>query len=138
MGFWKGLLCIELLIYDCYMVYGVFGYALQGQYISNPSYQGLSLYSWEIFGNPFELVTGILDGCLHGNISIKVSYNVGHDIFRFPILEAVKANSLGSSSLHCTGSWRWSSRHRFHRLPASCPLSETPAPFHSRPPFLRS
>jgi hypothetical protein len=31
----------------------------------------------------------------HGNISIKVSYNVGHDIFRFPILESSKGKLIG-------------------------------------------
>ena len=93
MDFWKGL-CAELLIYVCYMVYGVFGYALQGQYIVNPSYQGLSIYSWQTFGNAFELATGILASCLYGNIGIKVSYNVGRDIFRFPILESSKGKLI--------------------------------------------
>ena len=60
MDFWKGLLCAELPIYVCYMVYGLFSYALQGQYIFNPSYQSLSPYSWQTFVNAFELVTDIL------------------------------------------------------------------------------
>jgi hypothetical protein len=51
--------------------------------------------SWLAFGNAFELVTGILADCLHGNISIKVSYNVRHDIFRFPILESSKGKLIG-------------------------------------------
>ena len=70
--------------------------------------------------------------------ALKTFNNVGRDIFRFPVLESSKGNSFGSSSSHCTGLWCWPSRYRFHRLRTSSPLSEPPASFNSRTPFLLS
>jgi hypothetical protein len=96
MDFWKGMICAEILIYICYMVYGCFCYALQGQYVFNPSYQGVSPYGWQTFGNALGLITGVIAAVLYGNIGIKVLYNnVGRDVFHFPILESKK------------GKWIW-------------------------------
>ena len=96
MDFWKGLICAETLIYICYMVYGVYCYALQGQYVYTVSYQGVSPYAWQTFGNVLGLITGLLAACLYGNIGIKVLYNnVGRDLLHFPILESRK------------GKWIW-------------------------------
>jgi len=89
--FWKGLLCAELLIYVCYMVYGCYCYGMQGQYVFNPSYQGIDIYSWQTLCNALELVTGIIAACLYGNIGVKVLYNnFGRDMFKFPLLESKK------------------------------------------------
>jgi len=96
MDFWKGMICAEVLIYVCYMVYGCFCYAIQGQYVFNPSYQGVSPYGWQTFGNVLGLITGIIAAVLYGNIGIKVLYNnVGRDVFNWPILESKK------------GKWIW-------------------------------
>ncbi|KIW21176.1 hypothetical protein PV08_01756 [Exophiala spinifera] len=87
--FWKGLLAADVLIYLCYMVYGVYTYCMQGQYVYNPSYQGISPYSWQTVGNSLELITGIIAAVLYGNIGIKVLYNnLGRDLLSFPILES--------------------------------------------------
>ena len=95
MDFWKSLICAEILIYTAYIVYGCFCYGIQGQYVFNPSYQGVTPYGWQTFGNAFELITGIIAACLYGNIGIKVLYNnVGRDIFRLPILESKKGKLL--------------------------------------------
>lgn len=89
MDFWKGLLAADLLIYIAYMVYGVFCYAMQGQYVYNSSYQGVSPYAWQTVGNILELITGIIAAVLYGNIGIKVLYNnLGRDLLGFPILES--------------------------------------------------
>lgn len=97
MDFWKGMICAEVLIYVCYMVYGCFCYAIQGQYVFNPSYQGVSPYGWQTFGNVLGLITGLIAAVLYGNIGIKVLYNnIGRDVFKFPILESKK------------GKWIWS------------------------------
>jgi len=98
MDFWKGMICAEVLIYVCYMVYGCFCYALQGQYVFNPSYQGVSPYGWQTFGNVLGLITGIIAAVLYGNIGIKVLYNnVGRDVFKFPILESKKGKWIFSA-----------------------------------------
>jgi uncharacterized MAPEG superfamily protein len=89
MDFWKALLCADLLIYCAYMTYGIFCYAMQGQYVYNVSYQGLSPYSWQTACNIIELITGIIAAVLYGNIGIKVLYNnMGRDLLRFPLLES--------------------------------------------------
>jgi len=94
--FWKSLICAEILIYLCYMIYGCFCYGMQGQYVINPSYQGVQPYGWQTFGNVLELITGIIAACLYGNIGIKVFYNnVGRDLIHFPLLESKK------------GKWIW-------------------------------
>jgi hypothetical protein len=69
---------------------------MQGQYVFNPSYQGIAPYNWQTVGNAFELITGIIAACLYGNIGIKVLYNnIGKDLLRFPLLESKK------------GKWIW-------------------------------
>lgn len=94
--FWKGLLCGEIFIYLCYLVYGAVCYGLQGQYVFNPSYQGINPYNWQTVFNALELITGLIAACLYGNIGIKVLYNnVGRDLLHFPQLEAKK------------GKWIW-------------------------------
>jgi len=96
MDFWKGLLGADILIYFCYMVYGIYCYCMQGQYVYNVSYQGVSPYSWQTVCNIIELITGIIAAVLYGNIGIKVLYNnLGRDLLRFPILESR------------TGKWIW-------------------------------
>ena len=96
MDFWKGLLCADLLIYLAYMIYGVYCYAMQGQYVYNVSYQGISPYNWQTVCNILELITGIIAAVLYGNIGIKVLYNnVGRDLLKFPLLESKR------------GKWIW-------------------------------
>lgn len=93
--FWKGLLCGEIFIYTVYIVYGAFCYGKQGQYVYNPSYQGINPYGWQTVGNTLELITGIIAACLYGNIGIKVLYNnVGMDLLNFPLLQSKKGKLL--------------------------------------------
>jgi Transmembrane amino acid transporter protein len=95
MDFWKGLLCADLLIYLAYMIYGIYCYAMQGQYVYNVSYQGVSPYSWQTVCNILELITGIIAAVLYGNIGIKVLYNnVGRDLLKFPLLESRRGKWL--------------------------------------------
>ncbi|KAI1610836.1 transmembrane amino acid transporter protein-domain-containing protein [Exophiala viscosa] len=89
MDFWKGLLAADILIYLCYMVYGLYTYCMQGQYAYNVSYQGVSPYGWQTACNIIGLITGLIAAVLYGNIGVKVLYNnVGRDLFKFPILES--------------------------------------------------
>lgn len=89
MDFWKGLLVADIIIYLAYMIYGIYCYAMQGQYVYNVSYQGVSPYSWQTVCNIIELLTGIIAAVLYGNIGIKVLYNnLGRDVFKFPVLES--------------------------------------------------
>lgn len=96
MDFWKGLLCADILIYACYMVYGIYSYCMQGQYVYNVSYQGISPYGWQTACNIIGLITGMIAAVLYGNIGIKVLYNnLGRDLLNFPLLESK------------TGKWIW-------------------------------
>lgn len=96
MDFWKGLLCADILIYLAYMIYGVYCYAMQGQYVYNVSYQGISPYNWQTVCNVLELITGLIAAVLYGNIGIKVLYNnLGRDVLKFPLLESKR------------GKWIW-------------------------------
>ena len=96
MDFWKGLLCADILIYVCYMVYGLYSYLMQGQYVYNVSYQGISPYGWQTVCNIIGLITGLIAAVLYGNIGIKVLYNnLGRDLLNFPALETK------------TGKWIW-------------------------------
>ncbi|KAK7906011.1 hypothetical protein LTR67_000736 [Exophiala xenobiotica] len=89
MDFWKGLVCADILIYLCYMVYGLYTYCMQGQYAYNVSYQGVSPYGWQTVGNIIGLITGLIAAVLYGNIGIKVLYNnLGRDLLKFPRLES--------------------------------------------------
>ena len=95
MDFWKGLLCADIIIYLVYMIYGVYCYAMQGQYVYNVSYQGVSPYNWQTVCNVLELITGIIAAVLYGNIGIKVLYNnVGRDLLKFPLLESKRGKWL--------------------------------------------
>jgi len=93
--FWKGMICAEVFIYLCYLIYGCVNYGLQGQYAYNPSYQGVSVYAWQTVFNSFGLITGLIAACLYGNIGIKVLYNsIGRDLLRAPLLETKKGKLL--------------------------------------------
>lgn len=74
MDFWKGLICAELLIYVCYMFFGIFVYSYQGQYSFNPIVQGLSNFKWQTALNALQLYTGLVAAALYGNVGLKVAY----------------------------------------------------------------
>ncbi|KAK0761966.1 hypothetical protein N5P37_004766 [Trichoderma harzianum] len=96
MDFWKGLLCADLLIFLCYMVYGIYCYVMQGQYAYINSYQGISPYNWQTVCNAIELLTNVIAAVLYANIGMKVLYNsVGRHFFTIP--------DLNSAS----GKWIW-------------------------------
>lgn len=85
--FLKAMWGAQLFIYTCYLVYGCFIYAYQGQYSYQPSYQGVSTYGWQTVGNSITLLAGLIAAGLYGNIGIKVFYNnVLMDIFKAPPL----------------------------------------------------
>ncbi|WYZ38135.1 hypothetical protein EsH8_III_000049 [Colletotrichum jinshuiense] len=74
MDFWKALLCGEVFIYTCYLVFGIYVYSFQGQYSFNPVIQGLSPYAWQTVTNVLSLFTGLIAAGLYGNIGMKVLY----------------------------------------------------------------
>lgn len=77
----------QFFIYTVYMIYGCFCYFYQGQYVTNPSYQGVSTFGWQTAGNSLTLLAGLIAAGLYGNIGIKVFYNnVLIDIFGCPPL----------------------------------------------------
>ena len=53
----------------------------------NPSYQGVSVYSWQCAGNVLTLIAALIAAGLYGNIGIKVLYNnVLMELFNAPPL----------------------------------------------------
>ncbi|KAL9135490.1 MAG: hypothetical protein Q9175_003329 [Cornicularia normoerica] len=85
--FLKGMWGAQLFIYICYMLYGLFMYGYQGQYLQNPSYLGISPYNWQTAGNVLAMVTALIAAALYGNIGVKVLYNnIAVEIFRAPPL----------------------------------------------------
>ncbi|KAL7947139.1 transmembrane amino acid transporter domain-containing protein [Trichoderma barbatum] len=89
MDFWKGLLCADLLIFLCYMVYGIYCYMMQGQYAYINSYQGISPYNWQTVCNAIELLTNVIAAVLYANIGMKVLYNsIGRYFFKIPDLNS--------------------------------------------------
>lgn len=85
--FIKAMWGAQFFIYSLYLTYGCVVYYLQGQYAFNPSYQGVSIYSWQTVGNMVSLCASLISGGLYGNIGIKVVYNnVFLDIFNAPPL----------------------------------------------------
>ena len=92
--FWKGMVFAQLFIYFFYMLFGLFVYSYQGQYVLNPAYQGVAPYVWQTVCNSIQLITSLIAALLYGNVGIKVLYNhVLIDFFKFPHLSA-KAGKL--------------------------------------------
>ncbi|ORX92640.1 hypothetical protein K493DRAFT_285576 [Basidiobolus meristosporus CBS 931.73] len=83
--FWKGMACAQLLIFACYMFFGVFVYHYQGQFTINPGNQGISNYAWQTATNVISLVSALISAGLYGNIGIKVLYqNIITDLMKGP------------------------------------------------------
>lgn len=91
------LLRTQGLIIVCYLVYGIYVYALQGQFTLALAYQGVSKYSWQTVGNVLALITGAIAAALYGNIGLKVLYiNIIEGVFKGPPLMSKKGR-LGTS-----------------------------------------
>lgn len=69
--FLKGMWSAQLFIYICYMLYGLFFYGYQGQYVVAPSYLGISSYGFQTAGNIFAMLSAVIAAALYGNIGIK-------------------------------------------------------------------
>lgn len=69
--FLKGMWGAQLFIYVCYMLYGLFMYGYQGQYVQTPAYLGISQYGLSTAGNSLAIVSALIAATLYGNIGIK-------------------------------------------------------------------
>lgn len=69
--FVKGMWGAQFFIYVCYMLYGLYMYGFQGQYVQNPSYLGISPYAWQSVGNVLAMITALIAAALYGNIGVK-------------------------------------------------------------------
>ena len=76
-NFLKSMWSSQFFIYSCYMVYGLFMYNFQGQYVQNPSYLGISPYTWSTVGNALAMVTALIAAALYGNIGLKGELSPG-------------------------------------------------------------
>jgi hypothetical protein len=73
--FIKGMYLAQLLIFFIYLMYGLFMYAYQGQFVVNPANQGINPYGWQTALNIISLVSALIAAALYGNVGIKVLYN---------------------------------------------------------------
>lgn len=69
--FLKGMWSAQFFIYVCYMIYGLFMYGYQGQYLQNPSYLGIAPYTWQTVGNVLAMLSALIAAALYGNIGVK-------------------------------------------------------------------
>ena len=69
--FLRGMWGAQFFIFVCYMLYGLFMYGYQGQYIQNPSYLGIAPYAWQTTGNVLAMVSALIAAALYGNIGVK-------------------------------------------------------------------
>lgn len=69
--FLKGMWSAQIFIYLCYMLYGLFMYGYQGQYVQTPAYLGISSYGLQTAGNSLAIVSALIAATLYGNIGIK-------------------------------------------------------------------
>ncbi|OAQ74092.1 amino acid transporter [Pochonia chlamydosporia 170] len=93
--FLKGMWSAQLFIYVCYMLYGLFMYGYQGQYVQTPAYLGISAYGLQTAGNSLAIVSALIAATLYGNIGIKVLYNnVLVEFFKAPPLESKRGRYI--------------------------------------------
>lgn len=69
--FLKGMWGAQLFIYICYMLYGLFMYGFQGQYVQTPAYLGISARGLSTAGNALAIVSALIAATLYGNIGVK-------------------------------------------------------------------
>lgn len=58
--FYKAMWSAQAFIYTVYLVYGCYVYYWQGQYAYEISYQGLSIYGWQVVGDMLALLSGLI------------------------------------------------------------------------------
>lgn len=97
--FIRGMALAQALIIVCYLMYGIYVYAMQGQFTLALAYQGVSKYAWQTVGNVLALITGAIAAALYGNIGLKVLYiNIVEGIFKGPPLMSKKGR-LGETGV---------------------------------------
>lgn len=87
LDFWKSLFIAETFIYAAYMLFGIFMYSYQGQYVYNPAVQGIAVYGMQTAGNLLNIISNLIAAVLYSNIGLKVVYiEVFHELLGFPDL----------------------------------------------------
>lgn len=79
--FLKGMWGAQIFIYCCYMLYGLFMYGFQGQYLQNPVYLGISGYGWQTVGNILAIISALIAAALYGNIGVKGMPSLSFSVF---------------------------------------------------------
>ncbi|POY72763.1 hypothetical protein BMF94_4170 [Rhodotorula taiwanensis] len=98
--FIRGMALAQALIIVCYLMYGIYVYAMQGQFTLALAYQGVSKYAWQTVGNVLALITGAIAAALYGNIGLKVLYiNIVEGIFKGPPLMSKKGRLVWGVSV---------------------------------------
>jgi hypothetical protein len=93
--FWKAMLCAQSFIFFFYIMFGLYVYSFQGQFVINPANQGISVYSWQTAGNIISFISAVIAAALYGNIGIKVVYqNIAMELVRAPPLTTKRGKWL--------------------------------------------
>jgi hypothetical protein len=91
--FWKSMISAQSIILSCYMIFGLFVYAYQGQFTINPANQGISNYKLQTLSNVLNLASALIAAGLYGNVGIKLFYqSVFVEFFNGPA--QITSNSL--------------------------------------------
>jgi hypothetical protein len=69
--FWKAMLAAQSFIFFFYIMFGLYVYSFQGQFVINPANQGMSPYNWQTAGNIISFIAALIAAALYGNIGIK-------------------------------------------------------------------
>lgn len=59
-AFWKGMIIAQVFISIVYLLYGLFVYSQQGQFVVNPANQGISAYKKQTVANVVNLVSALI------------------------------------------------------------------------------
>ncbi|KAJ7826425.1 hypothetical protein B0H13DRAFT_1918177 [Mycena leptocephala] len=95
--FIKGMAIAQLLIFCCYLMYGIFVYCFQGQYTLALAYQGVSKYSWQSLDNALAMITGAIAAGLYSNIGFKIFYiNIIEGLLGGPAFMTIKGRRFDS------------------------------------------
>ena len=82
-------------IYVVYMLYGLFLYSYQSNWVQQPSYLGIPGAGFQLAGNIVAMISAIIAAALYGNIGLKLVFNtILVEFFRAPALTSKSGKIL--------------------------------------------
>lgn len=95
--FWKAALCGQMFCYLMYMLFGLFVYAMQGQYTAILPTLNFDQYAIQLVCNIIGLVSTAVATVLYANVGVKLIYhNILRAYFKAPTLTTRRGSFLWS------------------------------------------